>query len=102
MLSRKAYCKECYRVFNRQLYKTKGGKTVYLKCKGRRIKKEECINDRSIRGDILEQIILDEFNSTKAKFGKVQEQINKINKEIGQISQQQEISQATANLEMGM
>lgn len=68
MLSRKAYCKECYRVFNRQLYKTKGGKTVYLKCKGRRIKKEECINDRSIRGDILEQIILDELNKQLDKY----------------------------------
>lgn len=68
MLSRKTYCKECKRVFNRQLYKTKDGKTAYLKCKGRRIKKEECINDRSIRCDVLEQIILDELNKQLDKY----------------------------------
>lgn len=68
MLSRKACCKECKRVFNRQLYKTKDGKTAYLKCKGRRIKKEVCVNDRSIRCDVLEKIIVDELNKQLDKY----------------------------------
>lgn len=68
MLSRKVYCKECKRVFNRQMYKTKEGKTSYLKCKGRRILNEECINDKSIRCDVLEQIILEELNKQLEKY----------------------------------
>ena len=68
MLSRKVYCKECKRVFNRQLYKTKDGKTAYLKCKGRRIRSDVCVNDKSIRCDVLEQIIIDELNKQLDKY----------------------------------
>lgn len=57
-LTREYGTSEC----NVRIYKTKDGKTSYLKCKDRRIKKDKCINDKSIKCDILEQIILDELN----------------------------------------
>lgn len=85
MLSRKTYCKECHRVFNRQIYKTKDGKTPYLKCKARNINKDECLNNKSIRCEVLEQIILDEFNKLLDKYfclSKLERQFEHQKKEI--------------------
>ena len=62
---------------------------IYYALKSTKLKNQTKQNLEKVEEQ--QQIILDEFNSTKAKFGKVQEQINKINKEIGQISQQQQI-----------
>ena len=68
ILSKKVYCKECNQIFTRQLYKTKEGKTPYLKCKGRKLANHNCINKESIRCDILEKIVLDELNDQLKRY----------------------------------
>ncbi len=68
MLSRKVYCKECKKVFTRQVYDTKEGKTPYMKCKGRRNAAIACSNKYSIRCDTLERIIIDKLNEQLDKY----------------------------------
>ncbi len=62
MLSRKVYCKECGCCFKRERYHLKDGHIPYLKCKGRLLASRDCDNNKAIRCDRLEKIILDEIN----------------------------------------
>ncbi|MDO5569514.1 MAG: recombinase family protein [bacterium] len=65
-LSKKVYCKECEKVFTRNISNIKcaGGvviKRAYLQCKGNK-KYQICENNRSIRVDELEQVIINSIN----------------------------------------
>ncbi len=63
-LSKKVYCLECNKVFMRNVYNVKGetsGKRAYLQCKGAR-KYHICCNNKAIRIDELETILLDSIN----------------------------------------
>lgn len=68
ILSKKVYCKECNQIFTRQVYRTKNGKTGYLKCKGSKLANHVCANKESIRCDVLEKIVLDEINHQLKKY----------------------------------
>ena len=62
--TRKVYCSECEKVFMRNVYHTKGektGKRAYLQCKGAK-KYRTCNNNRSIRMDEVEKILLNAIN----------------------------------------
>lgn len=63
-LSRKVYCMECDKVFMRNVYSVKGehtGKRAYLQCKGAK-KYHTCDNNKAIRMDELETILLNAIN----------------------------------------
>lgn len=63
-LSRKVYCKECDKVFMRNVYHVKGeesGKRAYLQCKGAK-KHHICDNKKAIRIDEVEKILLNAIN----------------------------------------
>ena len=63
-LTRKVYCSECSKVFMRNVYHVKGeetGKRAYLQCKGAK-KYHTCDNNKAIRMDELEKIIIDAIN----------------------------------------
>lgn len=63
-LSRKVYCMECNKVFMRNVYNVKGektGKRAYLQCKGAK-KYHTCGNNKVVRMDELEQILLNAIN----------------------------------------
>ena len=63
-LSRKVYCMECDKVFMRNVYNVKGektGKRAYLQCKGAK-KYHTCDNNKAIRMDELETILLNAIN----------------------------------------
>ena len=63
-LSRKVYCMECNKVFMRNVYNVKEektGKRAYLQCKGAK-KYHTCGNNKAIRMDELEQILLNAIN----------------------------------------
>lgn len=63
-LSRKVYCSECGKTFMRNVYHVKGettGKRAYLQCKGAK-KYHTCNNNKSIRMDELEKILLNAIN----------------------------------------
>ena len=47
---------------------TKDGKTPYLKCKGNRSANINCLNNKSIRCDVLEKLVLDEINNQLDKY----------------------------------
>lgn len=68
ILSQKVYCKECKRIFVRQLCHTKDGKTPYMKCKSRRTAAFVCDNKYAIRCDVLEKIIIDKINQQLDKY----------------------------------
>ncbi|MBQ9024159.1 MAG: recombinase family protein [Bacilli bacterium] len=74
ILSSKVYCKECGRIFMRNLSNVKGEnhtivKRAYLQCKGKK-KYHTCDNDRAIRYDVLEQFVLDSINDLLKKCNK--------------------------------
>ena len=73
MFSKKVYCIECKKVFTRQIYDTKDGKTPYMKCKGRRLANIECSNNQSIRCDVLEKLITASINEQLDKYYNLQE-----------------------------
>lgn len=63
-LSRKVYCKECEKVFMRNVYHVKSeetGKRAYLQCKGAK-KQHICDNNKAIRMDEVEKILLNAIN----------------------------------------
>lgn len=63
-LSKKVYCLECSKVFMRNVYKVKGeenGRRAYLQCKGAK-RLHTCQNNKSIRLDELEEILLTSIN----------------------------------------
>ncbi len=63
-LTRKVYCGCCRKVFMRNVYRVKGKKPekrAYLQCKGAK-KYHTCDNNKAIRMDELEKIILDAIN----------------------------------------
>ncbi len=62
--TQKVYCSECGKLFMRNVYNVKGekaGKRAYLQCKGAK-KHHICSNNKSIRMDELENIIIDTIN----------------------------------------
>lgn len=60
-LSRKVYCMECDKVFMRNVYNAAYGKRAYLQCKGAK-KYHTCSNNKAIRMDELETILLNAIN----------------------------------------
>ncbi len=63
-LTRKVYCMECDKVFMRNVYHVKSeksGKRAYLQCKGAK-KMHNCDNNRAMRMDELEEIIINAIN----------------------------------------
>ena len=60
-LSRKVYCSECDKSFMRNVYNTHDGKRAYLQCKGAK-KYHICGNNKAIRMDELETILLNAIN----------------------------------------
>ena len=63
-LSRKVYCMTCEKVFMRNVYSVKGeetGKRAYMQCKGAK-KYHTCDNNKAIRLDELEQVIINAIN----------------------------------------
>ena len=73
MFTRKVYCKECGLIFGKQVYKVKGGKADYLKCKGVRLPAIRCHNIHSIRLDSFEELILKEINKQIDKYYNIDE-----------------------------
>ena len=70
ILSGKVYCKECGKIFTRNVCNVKTeptGKRAYLQCKGNK-KLHICNNNRSMIMDELQQIILDEINKLLENF----------------------------------
>ncbi len=62
--TRKVYCKECDKAFMRNVYNVKSaetGRRAYLQCKGAK-KYHICDNNRAIRMDELEKIVLKAIN----------------------------------------
>ena len=62
--TRKVYCKECNKAFMRNVYNVKTsptGKRAYLQCKGAK-KFHICNNNKAIRMDELEKIIINSIN----------------------------------------
>lgn len=60
-LSRKVYCMECDKSFMRNVYNVADGKRAYLQCKGAK-KHHICNNNKAIRMDELETILLNAIN----------------------------------------
>lgn len=60
-LSRKVYCSECDKSFMRNVYNARDGKRAYLQCKGAK-KYHTCGNNKAIRMDELETILLNAIN----------------------------------------
>lgn len=60
-LSRRVYCKECNKSFMRNVYNVADGKRAYLQCKGAK-KYHVCANNKAIRMDELETILLNAIN----------------------------------------
>ena len=60
-LSRKVYCSCCDKSFMRNVYNVSGGKRAYLQCKGAK-KYHICDNNKAIRIDELETILLNAIN----------------------------------------
>lgn len=63
-LSRKIYCSTCNKAFMRNVYKVKSektGKRAYMQCKGAK-KYHICTNNKAIRMDKLEEILLNAIN----------------------------------------
>ena len=62
MFSRKVYCDVCGKVFTRNVGYTKAGKIYYLGCKSRRQSHVICDNQKAMRIDTLEELVLNEIN----------------------------------------
>ena len=79
--SRKVYCECCGKVFMRNVYNVKNektGKRAYLQCKGAK-RYHECDNNKAIRLDELEEIILNAINDLLTNYydkNNLQEQYN--------------------------
>ena len=79
--SRKVYCECCGKVFMRNVYNVKNektGKRAYLQCKGAK-RYHECDNNKAIRLDELEKIILNAINDLLTNYydkNNLQEQYN--------------------------
>ena len=105
-LSNKVYCTECRRIFMRNQCSVKcAGGTIktraYLQCKGNK-KYHTCINNKSIRYDIVENYVLDAINELlkncnerllKEEFNKTLERRNRQNTVITNLNKEK------ANLE---
>ena len=68
--SGKVYCEECNKIFTRNKCNVKSepnGKRVYLQCKGAK-KYHICDNNKSMRMDKLEQLLLDKINELLDNF----------------------------------
>ena len=68
--SGKVYCEECNKIFTRNKCNVKSepnGKRVYLQCKGAK-KYHICDNNKSMRMDELEQLLLDKINELLDNF----------------------------------
>ena len=92
LLSQKVYCKECGRIFMRNVYATKckNGeveKRAYLQCKGNK-KYHTCSNKHSIRLDILEDYVLNSINELLKKCNQVMLK-NELEKEINKKNNQE-------------
>lgn len=69
IFSRKVYCQECKQVFHQKTSKSaNGGKYYYLSCQSQKRGSLLCTNNRAIRVDALEEIILKNINSYIEKF----------------------------------
>lgn len=66
--SGKVHCELCGCSMTKQSYKTKEGKTAYLKCCGVRLPYKNCINKESIRFPELEKMVLKEINKQLSKY----------------------------------
>ena len=63
-LSKKVYCMECDKVFQRNVYHVaceESGKRAYLQCRGAK-KLKTCKNNKAIRLDAVEKILVDAIN----------------------------------------
>ena len=69
MFSKKVYCGCCGKVFQRNLCHVKGGKQAYMQCKERkRTGALICNNNRAIRYDDLENLVLKQINTQIEKY----------------------------------
>lgn len=69
IFSKKVYCGCCGNVFHRNLCHVKGGQQAYMQCKERtRTGGFTCNNNRSIRYDELENIVLEQINQQIQKY----------------------------------
>jgi len=59
--SKKVYCMKCDRAFMRNVYNVKTERRAYLQCKGNK-KYHVCSNNKAIRMDELERILIDAIN----------------------------------------
>lgn len=80
-LSKRVYCLECDKVFVRNVYRVKqseNGKRAYLQCKGAK-KFHTCQNNKAIKLDELEEILLNSINNLLTNYydnQKIKEQYN--------------------------
>lgn len=69
LFSKKVYCACCGKVFQRNLCHVKDGKQAYMQCRERRKTGGFiCNNNRAIRYDDLEKLVLDQINFQIAKY----------------------------------
>lgn len=69
MFSKKVYCDCCGKIFQRNISHVKNGKQIYMECKERkRTGGFICSNNRSIRYDDLENLVLDQINKQIEKY----------------------------------
>lgn len=66
-LSRKVYCSCCDKSFMRNVYNVSAGKRAYLQCKGAK-KYHICDNNKAIRIDELETILLNAINDLLSNY----------------------------------
>lgn len=65
--SRKVYCKECQKIFVRNVYNCKQFKRAYLQCKDAR-RHTTCYNNKTIKLDELEKIVINSINGLINKY----------------------------------
>lgn len=82
-LSRKVYCSICNKSFLRNVYNVSTGKRAYMQCKSSK-KHHTCINNKAIRMDELETIIINSINELIKNYideEYLTKELNKKNKE---------------------
>ncbi len=69
IFSKKVYCGCCGKVFQRNLCHVKGGKQAYMQCKERKRTGDFiCNNNKAIRYDDLEKLVLEQINQQVEKY----------------------------------
>lgn len=69
MFSKKVYCESCGKIFQRNISHVKNGKQIYMECKERkRTGGFICNNNKSIRYDYLENLVLEQINKQIEKY----------------------------------